>query len=104
MNLNMRLLSRLHCLNYVVLLAPRYCLMIIIGKSTEVATSSLSRIDILIEGEKSIIIENKVNHVLNNPLKEYWDYAIDPVIMDYSPSISMSIHESLEVATSVFTQ
>lgn len=49
--------------------------------STEVATSSLSRIDILIEGEKSIIIENKVNHMLNNPLKEYWDYAINPAVL-----------------------
>lgn len=49
--------------------------------STEVATSSLSRMDILIEGEKSIIIENKVNHMLNNPLKEYWDYAINPAVL-----------------------
>lgn len=32
--------------------------------NTEVATSKLSRIDILIEGEKSIIIENKINHIL----------------------------------------
>ena len=37
--------------------------------STEVATSKLSRIDILIEGEKSIIIENKINHILRGCLK-----------------------------------
>lgn len=49
--------------------------------STEVPTSKLSRIDILIEGEKSIIIENKVNHILSNPLDEYWDYAINPVVL-----------------------
>ena len=55
--------------------------------STEVATSTASdsnkskRIDILIEGKKSIIIENKVNHELDNPLKEYWDYTINPVVL-----------------------
>lgn len=49
--------------------------------STEVPTSKLSRIDILIDGEGSIIIENKINHILNNPLDEYWDYAANPVVL-----------------------
>lgn len=49
--------------------------------STEVATASSSRIDILIEGKRSIIIENKVNHIINNPLNEYWDYAASPTIL-----------------------
>lgn len=53
---------------------------------TEVSTaynpeSSNSRIDILIEGAKSIIIENKINHKLDNPLDEYWDYAIQPAVL-----------------------
>jgi hypothetical protein len=61
--------------------------------STEVATPSLSRIDILIEGEKSIIIENKVNHMLNNPLKEYWDYAINPAVLIVLTISRLSEHE-----------
>lgn len=54
------------------------------GVYTEVPTSNLKdskRIDILIEGAKSIIIENKINHILDNPLKEYWDYATEPVVL-----------------------
>lgn len=61
--------------------------------STEVATSNRSRIDILIEGEKSIIIENKVNHILDNPLKEYWDYAINPDILIVLSISRLSEHE-----------
>lgn len=61
--------------------------------STEVATSSLSRIDILIEGAKSIIIENKVNHILDNPLKEYWDYAINPAVLIVLTISRLSEHE-----------
>ena len=61
--------------------------------STEVATSSLGLIDILIEGEKSIIIENKVNHILDNPLKEYWDYAINPVALIVLSISRLSEHE-----------
>lgn len=66
---------------------------------TEVPTSSCSeskkngRIDILIEGEKSIIIENKINHVLNNPLDEYWDYAINPVVLVVLTISRMSDYE-----------
>lgn len=40
-----------------------------------------SRIDILIEGANSIIIENKINHKLNNPLDKYWDYAKNPSVI-----------------------
>lgn len=61
--------------------------------STEVPTSSLSRIDILIEGEISIIIENKVNHILNNPLNEYWDYATNPIILIVLTISRLSGHE-----------
>lgn len=61
--------------------------------STEVPTSNLSRIDILIEGERSIIIENKVNHILNNPLDEYWDYAIRPVVLIVLSISRYSRHE-----------
>lgn len=36
------------------------------------------RIDISIEGDGwCIIIENKINHILNNPLKAYWEHAKD---------------------------
>lgn len=54
---------------------------------TEVPTYNRStmnesgRIDILIKGAKSIIIENKINHILNNPLNEYWDYATNPAVL-----------------------
>lgn len=54
---------------------------------TEVSTANnseinhSSRIDILIEGTKSIIIENKIKHVLNNPLNDYWNYAINPAVL-----------------------
>lgn len=61
--------------------------------NTEVATSKLSRIDILIEGEKSIIIENKINHILNNPLDEYWDYATKPVVLIVLTISRLSEHE-----------
>ena len=67
--------------------------------STEVPTSSSSekkktgRIDILIEGEKSIIIENKINHRLDNPLKDYWDYAINPVVLIVLTIPRLSEHE-----------
>lgn len=61
--------------------------------NTEVATSKLSRIDILIEGEKSIIIENKINHILNNPLDEYWDYATKPVVLIVLTVSRLSEHE-----------
>ena len=60
---------------FEVLPDDNYCV------STEVPTSNLSRIDILIEGKKSIIIENKINHILNNPLNEYWDYATTPIAL-----------------------
>lgn len=60
---------------------------------TEVATSNLSRIDILIEGEKSIIIENKINHILNNPLNEYWDYATNPIVLIVLTISRISEHE-----------
>ena len=34
------------------------------------------RIDVSIEGNDwTIIIENKINHTLNNPLKAYWEHA-----------------------------
>lgn len=59
----------------------------------EVATSNLSRIDILIEGNQSIIIENKVNHILNNPLDEYWDYAVNPVVLIVLTISRLSEHE-----------
>lgn len=49
--------------------------------NTEVATPKQSRIDILIEGAASIIIENKINHILDNPLDEYWDYAANPAVL-----------------------
>lgn len=61
--------------------------------STEVPTPSLSRMDILIEGEKSIIIENKINHILNNPLNEYWDYAITPIVLIVLTISRISEHE-----------
>ncbi len=67
--------------------------------STEVPTSNSSkekkngRIDILIEGEKSIIIENKINHRLDNPLDEYWDYAINPVVLIVLTISRLSEHE-----------
>lgn len=61
--------------------------------NTEVPTSTLSRIDILIEGEKSIIIENKVNHILNNPLNEYWEYAKRPVVLIVLSISRFSKHE-----------
>lgn len=65
---------------------------------TEVSTTNLentrnSRIDILIEGKISIIIENKVHHVLNNPLEEYWDYAINPIVLVVLTLSRISRHE-----------
>lgn len=39
-------------------------------------TQKQKRIDISIEGDDwCIIIENKINHILNNPLKTYWEHA-----------------------------
>lgn len=43
---------------------------------TEVTTKSGGRIDLLIEDEdetKAIIIENKIYHILNNDLEDYWN-------------------------------
>lgn len=40
---------------------------------TEIGTNNGGRIDLLIQGrEEAIIIENKVHHVLNNDLEDYW--------------------------------
>ena len=45
--------------------------------NTEVITQSDKRIDIVIEdftSQSAIIIENKIYHILNNELTEYWDH------------------------------
>lgn len=58
-----------------------YCVKTEVSTTNKSENNSIPRIDILIEGAKSIIIENKINHVLNNPLNEYWDYAIRPAVL-----------------------
>ncbi|MEL6634824.1 MAG: PD-(D/E)XK nuclease family protein [Bacteroidota bacterium] len=48
---------------------------------TEVSTAQQTRIDILIkdnENKTAVIIENKINHFLNNDLKTYWEYVSYP--------------------------
>lgn len=58
----------------------RYCVRTEVPTTNSESTHN-SRIDILIEGKNSIIIENKINHVLNNPLEEYWNSAINPAAL-----------------------
>lgn len=43
--------------------------------STEITTEAKNRIDIVVEGNDSvIIIENKIYHYLDNPLDDYWNH------------------------------
>lgn len=58
-----------------------YCVRTEVSAGNHSEKDNSKRIDILIEGSKSIIIENKVNHLLNNPLDKYWQYAIRPAIL-----------------------
>ncbi|RYZ33252.1 MAG: hypothetical protein EOP49_36180 [Sphingobacteriales bacterium] len=49
---------------------------------TEVGTTNGKRIDILVEGYgpdrgKTIIIENKIHHTVENDLEEYWNHRVD---------------------------
>lgn len=46
---------------------------------TEYSTNDNGRIDLLLKNEtQAIIIENKVNHILNNNLDDYWDSVEQP--------------------------
>lgn len=61
---------------------------------TEVYTSSKKRIDIVIEdfhSQSAIIIENKINHEVNNPFKEYWDHY-DKFSEDNRIGVLLTIH------------
>lgn len=64
-----------------VLPDSNYCVRTEVATTNSLGKKSSSRIDILIEGVKSIIIENKINHILNNPLNEYWEYSINPAVL-----------------------
>lgn len=64
-----------------VLPDDNYCVRTEVPTFSHSTMNDSGRIDILINGAKSIIIENKINHILNNPLNEYWDYATNPAVL-----------------------
>lgn len=75
------------------------------GISTEVATASNGRIDIVLEDYhygNVILIENKIYHYLNNDLLDYWNHYTVPVSKKAGVLLTLSKHKIPENVTRHF--